>query len=536
MKKTTFAILSSILTIIPLYAQKTNTIANNLTIYNDVLRNLDSYYVDTLNYDKLLENSVGYMLAQIDPYTIYIPKSETDDLRFMTTGEYGGIGSIITQQKDGVYISEPYEGMPAQRNGLKAGDRIIEIDGKSTKDKSLSDVSSMLKGKPNSKITVKVQRPNNKKHLTFTFTREKIQINPIIYSAVIAPHIGYIHLTEFTDNAAQEVKKTIQQLNQQDSLQSLIIDLCDNGGGIIDEAINIVGLFVPKGTVVVSTKGRTKSGNRQYKTTLEPLFPNLKLAILVNQNSASASEIVAGSIQDLDRGVIIGNRTFGKGLVQSIKPIAEDGHIKITTAKYYTPSGRCIQAIDYSNRNEDGSVGRVPDSLTHEFKTTKGRIVRDGGGITPDIEVKNDKNVSITYYLTIQHAFFNYATIYEQKHPNIDTPDKFELTKDDIADFENYLKEIDFTYKTETELALKKVEDLAKIEGLDSIAKQEFENLRQKLTPTLHQAIQDNIEDIKIELGCEIIKRYYFQKGSVKFLLRYDKGLQKAIEELQDEN
>ena len=513
-------------------AQKTTNIANNLTIYNDVLRTLDINYVDTLDYNSLLTNSVDYMLRKIDPYTVYIPKSETDDLRFMTTGSYGGIGSIITQRKDGVYISEPYEGMPAQRAGLRAGDKILEIDKKSTKGKTTAEVSDMLRGKPKSPITIKVERKGEKKPITFEFTREKIQINPVTYYEIVAPHTGYILFSEFTENSAIEFKKAVEAMRKEQELESLIIDLRGNGGGLIGEAVQIVGYFVPKGTVVVSTKGRKQSSNYQYKTTLEPLYPNMRLAVLVNSASASASEIVAGSIQDLDRGILVGQRTFGKGLVQSVKPIADDGHLKVTTAKYYIPSGRCIQAIDYSHKNPDGSVGRVPDSLTHEFKTAKGRIVRDGGGVSPDIEIKEDDNINICYYLLKDQMFFDYANNYVQNHKDISPANQFTLTDDDIADFEKFILEQGFTYQTETSKALQEVIDLAKLEGVDSIAKTEFEALDAKLNPPVHEAIERNKNEVKDFLGSEIVKRYYYVKGSTQYLMRNDKELHRAIQEL----
>lgn len=515
--------------------QKEFRINKNLTIYNDVMRQLDLNYVDTLNYDQLVKMSIDAMLSKLDPYTVYLPEDKTEDLQFMTTGAYGGIGAVISQRNGKSYITDPYEGMPAQRNDVRAGDIILEIDGKTTKGRTLNEVSNMLRGKPHDKIRLKLERYGEKKPIIKEFERETIQINPIGYASIVANGIGYIQLNDFTDKAATEFKAAVNKMVQSDSIHALIIDLRDNGGGIIDEAIKIVGYFVPKGTEVVSTKGKLASTERVYKTTTEPIYPDMKLAVLINRASASASEIVAGAMQDLDRAVLIGERTFGKGLVQNIRPISYDGHLKITTAKYYIPSGRCIQAIDYSHRNEHGSVGRVPDSLTHVFHTKSGRIVRDGGGISPDIDIKPKEGINITYYIYIQNMHFDFATKYVAEHPTIATPDKFSISKEDYKAFEDFLKEKDFHYTTETEKFYEQLLDLASYEGLDSIARPEFEALKQKLTPDISQALVTYKDDITDLLNMEIIKRYYFQKGEVQYSLRHDKELQKAKEILNDD-
>ena len=515
--------------------QKEFRINKNLTIYNDVMRQLDLNYVDTLNYDQLVKMSIDAMLSKLDPYTVYLPEDKTEDLQFMTTGAYGGIGAVISQRNGKSYITDPYEGMPAQRNDVRAGDIILEIDGKTAKGRTLNEVSNMLRGKPHDKIRLKLERYGEKKPIIKEFERETIQINPIGYASIVANGIGYIQLNDFTDKAATEFKAAVNKMVQSDSIHALIIDLRDNGGGIIDEAIKIVGYFVPKGTEVVSTKGKLASTERVCKTTTEPIYPDMKLAVLINRASASASEIVAGAMQDLDRAVLIGERTFGKGLVQNIRPISYDGHLKITTAKYYIPSGRCIQAIDYSHRNEDGSVGRVPDSLTHVFHTKSGRIVRDGGGISPDIDIKPKEGINITYYIYIQNMHFDFATKYVAEHPTIATPDKFSISKEDYKAFEDFLKEKDFHYTTETEKFYEQLLDLASYEGLDSIARPEFEALKQKLTPDISQALVTYKDDITDLLNMEIIKRYYFQKGEVQYSLRHDKELQKAKEILNDD-
>ncbi len=515
--------------------QKHSRIEKNLSIYNDILRLLDIMYVDTLNYDKLMTTSINSCLSSLDPYTIYIPEEDTEDLTFMTTGTYGGIGALIVQRDEDVMISEPYEGMPAQKAGLKAGDLLLKIDGESARGKSTSEVSAMLRGVPHDKISIVVKRPGEKKNLTFEFEREKIQINPVSYSACVAPGIGYIKLTEFTENAASEFKNGVKDMVNQDQINSLIIDLRDNGGGIIEEAVKILSMFVPKGTEVVSTKGKIPQVETSYKTLTDPLFPDMKVAVLVNRFSASAAEIVAGVFQDLDRGVLIGERTFGKGLVQNIRPLSYGGNLKLTTARYYIPSGRCIQAIDYSNRNEDGSVGRVPDSLTTVFLTKREREVRDGGGVSPDIEVKQPEGINICYYLFVENMFFDYATEYCQRHPSIAPAQEFTLTDEDFADFEAFLTKKEFTYQTQTASYLESLKDLIKFEQLDSIAANELKALEEKIKPNISEELKRNRKEIEEMLGSEIIKRYYYQKGDIIYTLRTNKDFSEAKELLNDE-
>lgn len=515
--------------------QKHSRIEKNLSIYNDILRLLDIMYVDTLNYDKLMTTSINSCLNSLDPYTVYIPEEDTEDLTFMTTGTYGGIGALIVQRDEDVMISEPYEGMPAQKAGLKAGDLLLKIDGESARGKSTSEVSAMLRGVPHDKISIVVKRPGEKKNLTFEFEREKIQINPVSYAACVAPGIGYIKLTEFTENAASEFKNGVKDMVNQDQINSLIIDLRDNGGGIIEEAVKILSMFVPKGTEVVSTKGKIPQVETSYKTLTDPLFPDMKVAVLVNRFSASAAEIVAGVFQDLDRGVLIGERTFGKGLVQNIRPLSYGGNLKLTTARYYIPSGRCIQAIDYSNRNEDGSVGRVPDSLTTVFLTKRGREVRDGGGVSPDIEVKQPEGINICYYLFVENMFFDYATEYCQRHPSIAPAQEFTLTDEDFADFEIFLTKKEFTYQTQTASYLESLKDLIKFEQLDSIAANELKALEEKIKPNISEELKRNRKEIEEMLGSEIIKRYYYQKGDIIYNLRTNKDFSEAKELLNDE-
>lgn len=509
--------------------KKSFRISKNLSIYNTIFRELDLFYVDTLDYEKVVKGSIDNMLIKLDPYTVYMPEDKTDDLKFMTTGEYAGIGAMIMKKGNDICISEPYEGMPAQRNDLRAGDVVLEVDGKKVEKMSVSDVSDLLKGMPNTQIKIKINRPGEKKPLEKQFLREKIQVNPVGYAADMSNKVGYVLLNEFTDRAAVEMRTAVNDLKNKHKIESLVIDLRNNGGGLIDEAVKILGYFVPKGTEVVTTKGKNSDANRTYKTPTEPIFPELKLVILTNRSSASASEILAGAVQDLDRGVIVGERTFGKGLVQNIRPVGYGGHLKITTAKYYIPSGRCIQAIDYSHRNEDGSVGHIPDSLTKVFTTHNGRKVRDGGGIVPDTVTKDERKLNIAYYIYAQNMYFDYATSYVQQHPTIATPDVFTLSDEDLKAFENYLIEKKFTYTSQTQKYLTDLMEIAKNESLDQRAKSEFEALKTKLAPDINKSLEENKTDITELLSLEIIKRYYFQKGEIQFTLRNDVELKIAL-------
>ena len=504
-------------------------ISKNLTIFNSINRELDLFYVDTLSYDKMMKSTIDKMLDKLDPYTVYLPEEETDDLTFMTTGEYAGIGALIMKKDKLIIISEPYEGMPAQRNGVLAGDIVLQVDGEAVEDLSVSEVSALLKGKPNTIIKLRLKRPGEKKTIEKQFMREKIQVNPVAYSAVVADNVGYVMLSEFTDRAALEIKNAVSELVKQHKIESLVLDIRNNGGGLIDEAVRIVGYFVPKGTEVVSTKGKIKEADRTYKTPTEPIFPQMKLVVLANRSSASASEIVAGSVQDLDRGVIVGERTFGKGLVQNIRPIVYGGHLKVTTAKYYIPSGRCIQALDYSHRNEDGSVGHIPDSLTSEFKTRNGRKVRDGGGIVPDSLTKDERKINIAYYIFAQNLYFDFATQYVLQHPKIAIPSEFKLSDADYKAFTDYLLEKKFTYSTQTEKSYDALLEMAQMEGLEKGAKGEFTALKSKLMPDITKNIVDNKNEISELLSLEIIKRYYYQKGEIQYSLRTDKDLKAAL-------
>lgn len=514
-------------------AAHTSKVDKNMAIYIDVWRQLDMSYCDTLNYDNLLETSINQMLVKVDPYTVYIPAAKTSDLRLMTTGKYGGIGAIIMQRDKKIMISDPYFGMPAQRNDVRAGDEILSVDGVKTEGKNTSDVSFMLRGTPGTTVNLVLKREGEKNPIKRSFEREQIKMPPVDYYCVFerkdGGKTGYVSFNDFTEDSSERLQEAIQTMVDSDNIDALIIDLRNNGGGIIDEAVKIVGLFVDKGTIVVDTKGRNNKSERVYRTPFQPKYKDMQLAVLVNHSSASASEIVAGALQDLDRATIVGTRTYGKGLVQSIRPIAYDGHLKVTTAKYYIPSGRCIQAIDYSKRREDGSVERMPDSLTHEFKTRHGRIVRDGGGIEPDTLINDSARYDISFALFAKNMYFDFATHYRTTHDSIAPIDQFVITDEIFEEFVAYLEEHNFIYETETNRYFKAMYDMAKMEDLTAETKTKLEELKPLLTPDFKPAIYRNRQNVEEYLGGEIVSRYYFQNGRITYQLRYDDWLKRAL-------
>lgn len=519
-----------------LSAQNTTTrIDKSMSIYNDVMRQLDINYADTLNYEQMTETAINQMLRQVDPYTVYIPEDKTNNLKFMTTGKYGGIGAIIMQRGDTVWISEPYEGKPAQKNDVRAGDRIIEVDGTNVIGMTTAEVSSLLRGTPKSVVTLKLQRDGVTKPIVRSFEREEVKISPIAYSAALDNNTGFIAFTEFTENSATLFAQTLDNLVDNNHIQSLIIDLRSNGGGLIDEAVKLLALFVEKGTEVVSTKGKIASSNRTYKTPIAPKYPNMPLLIIVDGNTASAAEIVAGALQDLDRATLIGEKTFGKGLVQTVRPITYNGHLKVTTAKYYIPSGRCIQAIDYRNRNKNNKKNSN-DSTSHIFYTKKGKVVRDGGGIIPDIILQDSSKMNITYSLYAQNLFFDYATLYRSTHDTIALPADFNITDDILNSFKQFITERNFQYNSETEKSLDKLIDLAKHEDISNETIEQLMEIKNKLSGNWQDAFNRNKTDIKQMLGREIVQRYYYQQGEYAYFLRFDEQLKRAMEELQKTN
>lgn len=536
----TLAILCLILCV-SLHAQErpsTVRVDECITIFNDVMRQVDVNYVDTLNYEDLTETAINAMLRKIDPYTVYYPKKNDRDLRMLTTGKYGGIGSIIQQRplvkakgekrkekvnKDSLatYAVNPYEGKPAQLAGVQAGDRILSVDGKTTKGLSVSEVSNNLRGEPGTTVVLELEREGVEKPFMVSIVREDIHLEPVSYATTIEadtlPYpIGYISFNEFTEGSAQDFSNTLDDLYYNHGAKGLVIDLRGNGGGIVDEAMQIVNLFVDRNTTIVETRGKTARSNNTYQTRNNPRYKDLPLVVLVDKNSASASEIVSGALQDLHRATLVGQRTFGKGLVQNVRPIAYGGHVKVTTSKYYLPSGRCIQAIDYSERQKG-----------HELK-------RDtAGGILPDIVLSDSGKVDITYSLYINHYFFDYATRYHRLHDSIARPEVFELTDEEIEDFCRFLDEREFKYETETSKFFEDMIKMAKHEDIDSTTLAQLEALEPVLTPDFRKAIERNKEEVKQLLGAEIVLRYYYQKGQAAFNLRYDKELKRALKELK---
>ena len=526
----------AIMCTIGMHAQdKYARIANSLEIYNAVIRELSINYVDTIDYEQINQAGINYMLQKLDPYTTFFAESEEDALKMMTTGTYGGIGAIISRQGANILIAEPYEGMPAQRHDIRAGDIIVEVDGKSTKGLQTGDVSQMLRGPQGTEVELLLQRPGEKKTFRKKIIREVIQINPVEYYGMLTDTIGYIALRDFTDKAYNEVRDAVIDLTKNHNMRKLIIDLRSNGGGLVSEAVNIAGLFVPRHTHIVSTKGLQPQSHQEYVTSNEPLLPDLPLMVLINSASASASEILAGALQDLDRAIVVGERSYGKGLVQSLRPLPHNTYLKVTTAKYYIPSGRCVQAIDYAKRNSDGSIQRIPDSLTHEFTTRNGRKVRDGGGIMPDSTLKRRDDCNIVYELYVRNLFFNYATNYARTHKSIAAPERFALTDAEYDDFINYVKAQNFTYELQSAQMLDEVRQVVKSEGYATDADTLLAQLATTLKPDIDRDLRHFRQSIEELLGSEIVKRYYFQKGTVAYELRFDQWLHQAIDLFNDD-
>jgi carboxyl-terminal processing protease len=510
-------------------------VSKHLEIFATLYRELNIYYVDDTNPGKLMETGINAMLETLDPYTNYISESDIEDYRFMTTGQYGGIGALITQKGDYIVVADPYEGFPAQKAGLMAGDIILEIDGRSAVGKKTDEVSKILKGSPNTPIKLLIQREGESKPMEKVLTREEIKINSVPYSGMISEDVGYIMLSSFTESAGREVREAFTKLkNANQGLSGVILDLRGNPGGLLTEAVNISNIFIERGQEIVSTKGKIKEWDKSYKALNPAIDKEIPVVVLVNSGSASASEIVSGSLQDLDRGVVIGQRTFGKGLVQTTRPLSYNSQLKLTTAKYYTPSGRCIQTLDYSHRNEDGSVGSIPDSLIKEFKTKRGRAVYDGGGIIPDYRIEPKKYSNIAVSLMSKQLVFDYATKYRLTHQTISSAKDFKLSEAEYNDFVNFLSDKEYDYQTKSEKAIIDLKEFAEDEKYFNDIQAEYDQLKRKMMHDKQKDLQRHKEELMQLLKEEIVSRYYYRKGRIEAAFDADQELMTAINVIKD--
>ena len=500
-------------------------------IHNSVIKELNRSYVDSLPLDRIMRAGIDAMLDELDPYTVYIPEEENENLQMMLSNTYGGIGAIIYKKKDGnVIINEPYYGSPAQKNGLSCGDEILEIDSLPTKGLETKESSDKMKGKPGTTVVFKVRKVRSGDTLDIPVIRERIHFPDIEYSGMLDDSTGYILQSGFTENVSSELRQKFLDLKRQ-GIKRLVLDLRGNGGGLMSEAINIVSLFVPKGSLVVSSKGNTEDSKMEYRTTQEPIDTEIPIIVLIDSASASSSEIVAGALQDMDRATIMGVRSYGKGLVQSIRPLAYNGQMKVTTAKYYTPSGRCVQAIDYAHRNDDGSVGHIPDSLTREFRTASGRIVRDGGGITPDVAIASPSYSRLVYALVLGGVLDQYVIDFARRHESIAPADEFHFSDEDFEDFIRFAKTQEFDYRSSAKTLYDQMKKELEKDGLAEAMSEELEAMGKALEMDKEKFIRLKKNEIIPFLEEEIATRYWFQEAGVNIRLRYDMQLRKALEE-----
>ncbi|WP_418536298.1 S41 family peptidase [Odoribacter laneus] len=508
-------------------------ISKQLNIYATLFRDINMLYVDEIKPEDLVTESINAMLNSLDPYTIYYPESQTEDVKLMTTGEYAGIGAVISKRGEGIIIREPYKDSPADKAGLLPGDIIISIDGKTIKGKTSSEVSELLRGQAGKEILIKVKREGFEKPLEKKAIREKIQLPSVPYYGLITDSIGYIYLNSFTDKAATDVRKAIIDLKNQGA-QSLVFDLRGNSGGLLEQAVEISNFFLPKGSKILATKGKVKQWDKEYIATKNPIVPDMPLAVLIDRGTASAAEIVSGAFQDYDRGVLIGERSFGKGLVQTVRDLAYNTKAKITTAKYYIPSGRCIQALDYSHRNPDGSVGKVPDSLITAYSTKGGRTVYDGGGISPDIQIEAENYARITQELVLRDLCFDFVNSYALQNPEISSIPNFVITDDIYSQFKNYLKERNFSYETESQRTLEKLIKIAKAEKYYDTAKNQLDSLQKDFTHSIDRDMEVFKKEISSFLAEQFMQRYYYLGGIIEYKVLHDKEVKKAVEILEN--
>ncbi|NLR60147.1 S41 family peptidase [Chitinophaga polysaccharea] len=511
-------------------------IAKNLDIFAAFYRELNTYYVDDLPPEKIMHKGIEAMLEETDPFTDFVSEENLDDLKFMATGKYGGVGASINTNGDWTTITDVYEGSPMDKAGVKPGDIIVSMDGKSVKNVAQEEISRQLKGAAGTSLDMVFRNPLTGVETPRKIVREEINVKPVSYAGIVKNDIGYIKMTQFTENSGAMVRKSVEQLKQSNpGLKGIILDLRSNPGGLLDEAVIVANIFVDKNRLIVSTRGKVKNWDRSYETTDQPVDVHLPLTVLTNHSSASASEIVAGSMQDLDRGVVIGQRSYGKGLVQTTRQLPYNTKLKVTTARYYTPSGRCIQAIDYSHRNDDGSVDYVPDSLRKSFTTAGGRAVKDGGGIEPDAKVDPTYISQVAITLLRKQFIFDYATTYYYSHPKITAPAAFSLSDAEFADFERYLENKDYSYKTRSEEALDSFKSTARKEKYYDAIANELETLEAKMKHDKKQDLLKNKTEIKRLLEEEIVNRYYLQKGRIARSLEWDNEVNTAADILHNQ-
>ncbi len=516
-----------------LKAQNDFEIAKNIDIFISVLKELNAKYADEISPGDLTKTAIDAMLQKLDPYTVYYPESQMEDFKLLTTGQYGGIGALIQQRKDEVIIAEPYEGLPAHLAGLQAGDVILKINNQSTKGKTSSDVSTILKGEPGTSLTLEIKRENIDKPMTIKVVRKEIKLPNLPYSGIIKENIGYIKLDQFTENSGNEVKEAFLKLKSE-GMKYLILDLRNNGGGLLHEAVNIVNLFVDQNVTIVETKGKIKEQQNIHKTRFAPIDKEIPVVVLVNRMSASASEIVAGAFQDLDRGVVIGKMTFGKGLVQNIVPLSYNSRLKITVSKYYIPSGRCVQNIDYFNEDSMPIHRHIPDSLATPYKTKHGRTVYDKGGVEPDIITPDTIISNILLTLILKHYIFDFATQYHATHPTIATPDSFIIDDEIYNQFLHFLKDKTYDYVTDTEILLKGLKETAVAEKYFENIEDLYDEILQKIKKEKENDLYKFKDEISYYLGTEIITRYYYQKGSIIYTIQQDPDIIMATSILLD--
>ena len=503
-------------------------------IQNSIVRQLSLSYVDSLDVDRIMRAGIDAMLAQLDPYTIYVPEEENEDFQMMLSNTYGGIGAVVHKENGGyVIVNEPYEGSPAAKNGLQCGDEILEIDGVDPRPLEISEATDRMKGKPGTKVHFKIKKVRRGDIVDVDIVRERIQLPSVDYVGMLDSETGYIRQTKFTENVSAEIRNGYHELKAQ-GMTRLILDLRGNGGGLMEEAVNIVSLFVPKGSLVVTSKGIAEQA-REMRTRTEPVDLDIPLYVMIDSNSASASEIVSGSLQDMDRATILGQRSYGKGLVQSIRPVAYNGQLKVTTAKYYTPSGRCVQAIDYTHRNEDGSVGHIPDSLTHEFKTASGRTVRDGGGITPDVEIKAPSYSRIVYALVLYGVIDKYAIEFARKHDSIPAVEDFHLSDADFDDFVEFAKTREFDYRSSAKASFDQMKNEMEKDGLADTVKEQLDVIEKALQIEKEQFMRLKKDEIVPFIEEEIAVRYYYQKAGVQVRLRYDNEVSEVLKYIHNQ-